>query len=111
MRFAGPRRVRNPGLAIDDLPPIDLVLVSYNHYDHLDLKALRTLVDKHDPVIATPLGNDVIIRAATPTARTITSTGTNARIGNTFRLRPCLCSIGQRAASVIATRHSGPALS
>ncbi|XNY04250.1 MBL fold metallo-hydrolase (plasmid) [Sinorhizobium meliloti] len=71
MRFAGPKRVRKPGLAIDDLPPIDLVLVSHNHYDHLDLKTLRTLVDKHDPVIVTPLGNDVIIRAAIPRARTV----------------------------------------
>lgn len=71
MRFAGPKRVRKPGLAIDDLPPIDLVLVSHNHYDHLDLKTLRTLVDKHDPIIVTPLGNDVIIRTAVPRARTV----------------------------------------
>ncbi len=70
-RFAGPRRVRKPGLAMDDLPQIDLVLVSHNHYDHLDLDTLNRLVGRHDPLIVTPLGNDAIIRAATPGARTI----------------------------------------
>lgn len=69
--FFGPRRVRKPGIAIDQLPPIDLVLVSHNHYDHLDLKTIARLVDDHAPLIVTPLGNDTIIRKATPTARTL----------------------------------------
>ena len=37
LSFAGPRRVNPPGIAFSQLPPIDLVLVSHNHYDHLDL--------------------------------------------------------------------------
>lgn len=34
--FAGPRRVNAPGIAFDDLPPIDYVLLTHNHYDHMD---------------------------------------------------------------------------
>jgi L-ascorbate metabolism protein UlaG (beta-lactamase superfamily) len=41
--FAGPRRRRAPGVRMEDLPRIDLVLLSHNHYDHLDLAALRQL--------------------------------------------------------------------
>jgi L-ascorbate metabolism protein UlaG (beta-lactamase superfamily) len=67
--FAGPRRVRAPGIAMADLPPIDLVLVSHSHYDHLDTTSLRQMVVLHDPMIITPLGNDSIIRKATPHAR------------------------------------------
>jgi len=65
--FAGPRRVVAPGIAFDDLPPIDLVLVSHNHYDHLDVATLRRLQAKHRPHVVTPLGNDTIIRRASPT--------------------------------------------
>jgi L-ascorbate metabolism protein UlaG (beta-lactamase superfamily) len=54
--FAGPERRRPPGLRFRDLPPIDLVLLSHNHYDHLDLSTLRRVAYKHRPLIATPLG-------------------------------------------------------
>jgi L-ascorbate metabolism protein UlaG (beta-lactamase superfamily) len=70
--FVGPRRVNAPGVAFDDLPPIDLVLVSHNHYDHLDAPTLARLVDRHAPRVLTPLGNDAIIRAAAPGARIAT---------------------------------------
>ena len=40
---AGPKRVNQPGIAFDDLPPIDVVLVSHNHYDHLDHATLKRL--------------------------------------------------------------------
>ncbi len=68
-QFAGPKRVRAPGLALDALPPIDLIVVSHNHYDHLDTATLAELVRRFDPQIVTPLGNDSIIRAKSPTAR------------------------------------------
>ena len=55
--FAGPRRVRPPGLRFEDLPPIDLVLVSHNHYDHLDVPTLRRLHAAHGPRALAPLGN------------------------------------------------------
>jgi L-ascorbate metabolism protein UlaG (beta-lactamase superfamily) len=55
--FAGPRRHRPPGIRFDDLPPIDLVLVSHNHYDHLDVATLRALQARGAPRIVTALGN------------------------------------------------------
>src|SRR6516164_9329214 len=42
----GPKTVTNPGLLIDSLPRIDVILVRHNHYDHLDLRSLRTLLDR-----------------------------------------------------------------
>ena len=47
--WAGPRRHSRPGLALEDLPPIDAVLVSHNHYDHLDLPTLKKLARKNTP--------------------------------------------------------------
>ncbi len=41
--FAGPKRVNAPGINIADLPPIDWVLISHNHYDHLDLPTIGRL--------------------------------------------------------------------
>ena len=67
--FAGPRRVTAPGVALERLPPIDLILLSHNHYDHLDLTTLRKLHAAHAPLIITPLGNDRIIRSGVPYAR------------------------------------------
>jgi L-ascorbate metabolism protein UlaG (beta-lactamase superfamily) len=54
--WAGPRRVHAPGIAFDDLPPIDAVLVSHDHYDHLDLGTLRRLAARDRPRIYTGLG-------------------------------------------------------
>ena len=72
VRFAGPKRVTPPGIAFADLPPIDVVLLSHNHYDHLDIATLKRLHQRNSPLIATPLGNDAIVRAAIPSARVAT---------------------------------------
>jgi len=60
--FAGPKRVNDPGIAFDALPPIDIVLVSHCHYDHLDVETLSRLHAAHRPRVLAPLGNDTIIR-------------------------------------------------
>lgn len=66
-----------------DLPPIDLVLVSHNHYDHLDLATLKRLKAGHDPLVLTPLGNDAIIEAAVPGMRlSAHDWGDSVEIGN-----------------------------
>src|SRR6195256_367559 len=56
-RSLGPKRVRDPGLAFEDLPPIHLVLVTHNHYDHLDIETLLRLQQAHSPRFVTSLGN------------------------------------------------------
>ncbi len=61
VQWAGPRRVHPPGIALSDLPPIDVVLLSHNHYDHLDLDSLTLLWNHSKPRIIVPLGNDRII--------------------------------------------------
>jgi L-ascorbate metabolism protein UlaG (beta-lactamase superfamily) len=55
--FAGPRRVRPPGIRFEDLPPIDVVLVSHNHYDHMDEATLRRLQSTFHPKFVVGLGN------------------------------------------------------
>jgi L-ascorbate metabolism protein UlaG (beta-lactamase superfamily) len=62
--FAGPRRVRAPGVQFDDLPSISLVLLSHNHYDHCDLGTLRLLEQRFHAPVVTPLGNGRLLRSA-----------------------------------------------
>jgi L-ascorbate metabolism protein UlaG (beta-lactamase superfamily) len=57
LSWLGPERVRPPGLPFDQLPDIDLVLVSHNHYDHMDVPTLRRLDRAHAPLFVTGLGN------------------------------------------------------
>jgi len=60
--WAGPKRVHAPGIKMENLPPIDLILISHNHYDHLDVKTLQSLWNRDKPRIIVPLGNDQIIK-------------------------------------------------
>jgi len=61
--FAGPRRFVAPGLSIEQLPPIDFVVVSHNHYDHLDLASLRALAERDGATrFYVPLGNGDLLR-------------------------------------------------
>jgi N-acyl-phosphatidylethanolamine-hydrolysing phospholipase D len=54
--FAGPKRLIPPGLPFDQLPPIQVVLLSHDHYDHLDLATVRRLARAHAPRFVVPLG-------------------------------------------------------
>ncbi|WP_421895875.1 MBL fold metallo-hydrolase [Marinoscillum sp.] len=54
--FVGPQRMRPPGLHFEDLPHIDAVLLSHNHYDHLDIPTIRQIQAKWSPVFIVPLG-------------------------------------------------------
>lgn len=69
-RRLGPERHLPPGVAFDDLPPIDAVLVSHNHYDHMDLPTLRRLAERDDPLFLVPLANCAYFRRM-PAARCV----------------------------------------
>ncbi|HJK87311.1 MAG TPA: MBL fold metallo-hydrolase [Candidatus Megaira endosymbiont of Hartmannula sinica] len=61
--FIGPKRIIDPGIKFENLPKIDVVWISHNHYDHLDIKTIERLWNKDKPRIITPLGNDTIIHS------------------------------------------------
>ena len=54
--WLGPRRLGPPGVAFEDLPRIDVVVISHDHFDHLDLPTVRRLAAAHDPLFLVPLG-------------------------------------------------------
>ncbi|WP_338845002.1 MBL fold metallo-hydrolase [Massilia sp. W12] len=58
-QWLGPARRQPPALQIDQLPPLDLILLSHNHYDHMDEASLRRLMTRHSapPLIVCPLGH------------------------------------------------------
>lgn len=57
LRFAGPQRRTPPALTIDDLPALDVILISHNHYDHLDRWTIRALLRRFPEVkLFVPLG-------------------------------------------------------
>jgi L-ascorbate metabolism protein UlaG (beta-lactamase superfamily) len=47
----------------DDLPPIAVVLLSHNHYDHCDRHTLRMLATRFDPLVVTPCGNGALVKS------------------------------------------------
>lgn len=55
-QWIGPKRMRPPGINFNNLPAIDTVLISHNHYDHLDIHAVKKLQEKYDPQFIVPLG-------------------------------------------------------
>jgi L-ascorbate metabolism protein UlaG (beta-lactamase superfamily) len=55
--WIGPKRVRKPGVAFADLPTIDIILLSHNHYDHLDVATLARLRQSHAPIVLAAAGD------------------------------------------------------
>lgn len=64
MTFMGPKRIREPGIQLEMLPKIDVVIISHNHYDHLDLEALKQLDAKFHPLMLVPLGDEKLLKEA-----------------------------------------------
>ncbi len=60
--WAGPRRARPPGIALADLPRPDIVLISHNHYDHMDIPSLHDIRRRHAPSFVTLPGNARTLR-------------------------------------------------
>jgi N-acyl-phosphatidylethanolamine-hydrolysing phospholipase D len=58
VQFVGPARAQRPGIALEDLPRIDVVAISHNHYDHLDRASVRALATQAGgaPLFLVPLG-------------------------------------------------------
>jgi L-ascorbate metabolism protein UlaG (beta-lactamase superfamily) len=54
--WIGPRRHRAPGIRFQDLPPVDIVLQSHDHYDHLDIPTQRRIASQWQPKLVVPLG-------------------------------------------------------
>lgn len=63
LQWAGPKRHNPPGLALDQLPHIDVVLLSHNHYDHMDEASLRALARQPGgaPLVLCPLGHHTLL--------------------------------------------------
>jgi L-ascorbate metabolism protein UlaG (beta-lactamase superfamily) len=66
LSFAGPKRVSAPAMSLQALPPIDVVLISHDHYDHLDTATLRWLDATHKPRVIVPLGNRALVQQTMP---------------------------------------------
>lgn len=63
VHFAGSHRRHSPGLRLEDLPPIDVVLLSHDHYDHMDLPTLRLIESAHHPMVVAGLGQRALLKA------------------------------------------------
>jgi len=63
VQWSGPARVHAPGIPFDQLPNVDVVLVSHNHYDHMDVATLRRLQERFSCQVVTTLGNKAFLEA------------------------------------------------
>lgn len=57
-KWLGPDRVRDPAVKLTDIPKVDLIILSHDHYDHADTETLKVLIDRDNPAIYTGLGVD-----------------------------------------------------
>jgi L-ascorbate metabolism protein UlaG (beta-lactamase superfamily) len=97
----GPERVRAPGVRFEDLPKIDLVLISHNHYDHMDLPTLKKLWQRDRPTIVTSLGNETLLKS-----HGIPASAYDWNDGwATFNLCPPAPSCGSWSVTVLRNHH------
>lgn len=68
----GTKRLHPPAIDFNNLPPIDVILLSHNHYDHMDLRTILKLFKKFNPTIITPLGNDYFLKKLNKHIKVIT---------------------------------------
>lgn len=59
--FAGPKRIQSPGLTYNQIKKIDVVIISHNHYDHLDLPSLKEINDRFHPKFFVGLGDKKLL--------------------------------------------------
>lgn len=81
--WIGPRRHRDAGVRLEDIPPIDIVLLSHNHYDHLDLATLRRLAERGEARFVVPLGVAALLAKHSIRAEKEMDWGDSQRIGET----------------------------
>lgn len=85
--WAGPKRAHSPGIRFEDLPPIDVVLLTHSHYDHMDIPFLAQLWQRDQPRIIAPLGNDTVIQRKVPQLQVETfDWGEQAELGGSVRV-------------------------
>lgn len=70
LNFAGPKRVNPAGIDFDKLPKIHFVLISHNHYDHMDKEFIVKIHKRDNPFFVVPLGNDAILKSFDKTINT-----------------------------------------
>ncbi len=61
--WAGPKRIHRPAIELSALPKIDYVVISHNHYDHLDSESIRMLAERFNPLFIVPLGNQDLVES------------------------------------------------
>ncbi len=82
--WIGPKRHRAPGVRLEDMPEIDVVLLSHNHYDHLDLRTLRWLNERGNPSFVVPLGLAKLLRSRNIQFVNELDWGESAHVGKTI---------------------------
>tara|TARA_Y100000385_G_scaffold281933_1_gene335556 strand:+ start:774 stop:1829 length:1056 start_codon:yes stop_codon:yes gene_type:complete len=60
-QIVGPKRMRPPGVNYEAIKEVDIVIISHNHYDHLDENTIKDLINDFDPLFVVPLGMEHII--------------------------------------------------
>jgi N-acyl-phosphatidylethanolamine-hydrolysing phospholipase D len=90
--FAGPQRMVPPGVEIDDLPPLDAIVISHNHYDHFDVQSLAKIAKRSPQArVLVPLGlGDYVRRAGLDNVREMDWYDTDVIGGVEFMATPAI---------------------